>query len=165
MLFIATLIGPQSPPTADFWRQEYRVIMSATSDRARPQPDTAVPRLVGLYVSLEHVEAVPRTERTRMRRSLEGRLVKQLEVLVRQQRKRGQSDPRTNGKELAGGGANALAAQSLIDLIINTIEPDSWRQNGGKGSITYYPYNPALVIRQTSETHEQFSELLRALSN
>lgn len=165
MLFTAIMIGPQSSPTPEFWRQEFRATMSATSERASSQPAAAVPRLVRLYVSLEHAESLPRFERTRMRLSLEGRLVRQLEVLVRQKRKRDQQVPRTNDKELTGGGANLLAAQGLIDLIINTIEPDSWRQNGGKGSITYYPHNPALVIRQTSDTHEQISELLRALSN
>ena len=72
---------------------------------------------------------------------------------------------RTNNLSLRGGGATAIAAQQLIDLIVNTIVPESWRQNGGNGSISFYPHNPALVIRQISQTHEQISDLLRALSN
>ena len=72
---------------------------------------------------------------------------------------------RTGGSSdsLAGGGATAFAAQQLIDLIVTTIAPDSWKQNGGKGSISFYARNPALVIRQTSEVHGEMVDLLRAL--
>lgn len=163
MLLTAVLIGPQASPSPDDWRQEYQSVMTATADRAKSSPATAVPRLISVYVGLADAEALPRSERTRMRRSLESRLVKQLEVLVREKRKSDQVAQRTSKKSQGGGGATTIAAQQLIDLIVNTIAPDSWQQNGGKGSITYYPINPALVIRQTGETHEQVSQLLQAL--
>ena len=75
--------------------------MTATTERAKPQPETAVPRLISLYVQLDAVDLLPRAERTRMRRSLEGRLVKQLEVLVREKRKHDRAAQRT---PLAGAG-------------------------------------------------------------
>lgn len=161
LLFTAVLIGPQAAPSADDWRSEYQAAMTATTERAKPRPDTAVPRLISLYVQLETIDLLPRAERTRMRRSIEGRLVKQLEVLAREKRKHDRSAPRT---PLAGGGATAFAAQQLIDLIVTTIAPETWRQVGGNGSIMFYPHNPALVIRQSSEVHEQISDLLRGLS-
>ena len=161
LLFTAVLIGPQAAPSADYWRSEYQAAMTATTERAKPQPDTAVPRLISLYVQLDAIDLLPRVERTRMRRSLEGRLVKQLEILVREKRKHDRAAQRA---PLAGGGATAFAAQQLIDVIVTTIAPDSWRQAGGNGSIMFYPHNPALVIRQSSEVHEQISDLLRGLS-
>ena len=63
---------------------------------------------------------------------------------------------------LAGGGANAQAIQ-LIDLIQNTIEPDSWQVNGGKGSIYYFDQLKVLVIRQTGEVHHQLGGVLGQL--
>lgn len=162
MLLAAAFIGPPPVPSADFWRNEYQRTMVATTERAKLPSATAVPRLALLYEQLEDVDALPRNERTRMRHALEGRLVKQLELLVREQRQRNRPQTSTSDRQsLAGGGA--VGAQQLIDLIVNTIAPDSWRQNGGQGSITYYPINPALIIRQTGETHEQVNELLRAL--
>ncbi|HEY4259172.1 MAG TPA: hypothetical protein VGM98_03385 [Schlesneria sp.] len=162
-LFALTLIGPLSPLSADDWRHEYQQTMLATIERAKLPAAVAVPQLIELYVSLEKAEALPRVERSRMRRSLEGRLVKQLEHLVRNERKRDSIRLRGVDQQRAGGAA--VGAQQLIELIVNTIAPDSWRQNGGEGSISFYPYNPALVIRQTSETHEQVGELLRALTH
>ena len=163
LLLTAALIGPQASPPSDFWREEFMAVMSATTDRAKLASEIAVPRLVSLYVHLENVE-LPRTERVRMRRSLEGRLVKRLEILLREKRKVDRPIQRAAGKSLAGGGATAVAAQQLIDLIVTTIDPESWKQNGGNGSISFYPNNPALIIRQTSQGHEEISQLLRALN-
>ncbi|MBS0201994.1 MAG: hypothetical protein JSS49_03780 [Planctomycetes bacterium] len=159
VLMTAMLIGPVTPSSTDDWIEEYRATMVATTERAKASPDEAVPRLIAVYTQLEDRTDLPSPERRRMRRSLEGRLVKQLEHLVREKR---QSD-RASRLSLDGGGPNAVAAQQFIDLIVNTIAPDSWRQNGGAGSISYYPNNPALVIRQSQNVHEQVAELLQAL--
>ncbi|MEK6259295.1 MAG: hypothetical protein AABP62_11825 [Planctomycetota bacterium] len=168
LLVTAALIGPHASLSADQWRDEYKAALLATAERAKPRPEEAVPRLVSLYVSLEHVDALPRGERTRMRQTLQTRLVKQLEVLLREKRKHelAQQRPtsrRSTDDSLAGGGATAFAAQQLINLIVTTIAPDSWKQTGGKGSISFYARNPALIIRQTSEVHGEMADLLRAL--
>jgi hypothetical protein len=167
LLVTAALIGPHAPLSADDWRDEYKAALLATTEQAKPRPADAVPRLVSLYVSLEHVESLPRGERTRMRQTLQSRLVKQLEDLLREQRKheltRQKTAKRVGSDSQAGGGATVFAAQQLINLIVTTIAPDSWKQNGGKGSISFYARNPALVIRQTSEVHGEMADLLRAL--
>lgn len=160
ILVTAVLIGPQAVPPADYWRDEYRALLAATTERVHSQPEAVVPRLVSMYVQIEDVEALPRYERTRMRRTLEGRMVKQLEVLVRERVKQDRAARRNS---LAGGSAAAIGAQQLINVIVTTIAPDSWQQNGGNGTITFYPINPALVVRQTGEVHEQVSALLQAL--
>ena len=158
VLITAMLIGPVASSTDD-WREDYRATMVATAERSKASPQDAVPRLVSLYLQLEDQPDLSSAERSRMRRSVEGRLVKQLEHLVRNKRQR----DRASRSPLEGGGPNAAAAQQLIDLIVNTIAPDSWRQNGGLGSISFYPNNPALVIRQSQHVHEQVAELLQAL--
>ncbi|MCA9150393.1 MAG: hypothetical protein KDA92_13875, partial [Planctomycetales bacterium] len=61
-----------------------------------------------------------------------------------------------------GGGAQA-DFDTLIDLITATIEPDSWDDVGGEGSIQGFPTNLSLVVSQTQEVHEQIADLLQQL--
>ena len=70
LLVTAALIGPHASLSADQWRDEYKATLLATAERAKPRPEQAVPRLVSLYESLEHAEALPRGERMRMRQTL-----------------------------------------------------------------------------------------------
>jgi type II secretory pathway component GspD/PulD (secretin) len=51
----------------------------------------------------------------------------------------------------------------LIKLITNTIEPHSWSDVGGPGTIDYFPIGMALIINQTPDVQEQVAELLDAL--
>ncbi len=62
-----------------------------------------------------------------------------------------------------GGAANA-DFDSLIDLIVSTVEFDSWMENGtGEGEIRPFPTNLSLVISQTQRVHEQIADLLEQL--
>ncbi|MGI9427919.1 MAG: hypothetical protein ACR2NM_04635, partial [Bythopirellula sp.] len=77
----------------------------------------------------------------------------------------------------AGGGGNALSGgpgglggaaaadfDSLIDLIVSTVEHDSWMENGtGEGEIQPFPTNLSLVISQTERVHAQIADLLEQL--
>ncbi len=51
----------------------------------------------------------------------------------------------------------------LINLITNTIRPNSWKDVGGQGTIQYYPLGMALVINQQQEVQEEVLQLLQAL--
>ena len=62
----------------------------------------------------------------------------------------------------SAGGAQA-DSQSLIDLIQNTIAPDSWQATGGPGAIAPFFTNLSLVISQTQEVHEEIADLLEQL--
>lgn len=61
-----------------------------------------------------------------------------------------------------GKGPNA-DFNSLIDLIQNTIRPDSWTATGGPGAIERFYKNYSLVVNQTREVHEQIELLLAQL--
>lgn len=61
-----------------------------------------------------------------------------------------------------GKGPNA-DFNMLIDLIQNTIKPDTWTDTGGPGSIERFPKNYSLVVGQTREVHEQIELLLAQL--
>src|SRR5262245_25682520 len=47
----------------------------------------------------------------------------------------------------------ALNVLSLIDLIVTSIDPDSWQQRGGPGTIRYFAPTRSLAIRQSAEIH------------
>ena len=70
---------------------------------------------------------------------------------------------RAETSAIGGGSATAQGAQTLIDLIQNTISPNSWEINGGQGTISFYPNTPALIIRQNGEVHQQIQDTLRQL--
>jgi hypothetical protein len=48
---------------------------------------------------------------------------------------------------------------TLIDLITSTVQPDSWTDNGGSGSISGFP-SGLLVISQTDDYQEEVERLL-----
>ncbi|MHC4181294.1 MAG: hypothetical protein ACYSWU_27675, partial [Planctomycetota bacterium] len=71
------------------------------------------------------------------------------------------------GGGMMGGGPFGAAGQNsfdhgqeLVDLIQQTIAPQTWDVNGGLGSIYYWRPGRALVIRQTGEVHDQVGGLL-----
>lgn len=52
---------------------------------------------------------------------------------------------------------------SLIDLVTQTIKPQSWQEVGGPGSIKPYETNLTLIVSQTQEAHEDIADLLEQL--
>ncbi|NQU22324.1 MAG: hypothetical protein HQ567_13675, partial [Candidatus Nealsonbacteria bacterium] len=61
-----------------------------------------------------------------------------------------------------GGGANA-DFDSLIELITSTIQPTTWDEVGGPGSIAPFETNLSIVVSQTQEVHEEIVDLLEQL--
>jgi hypothetical protein len=51
-------------------------------------------------------------------------------------------------------------ARELIAMIVSTVDPPSWQENGGTGTITINPTDMTLVIRQTAEFHSKFGKIL-----
>lgn len=76
------------------------------------------------------------------------------------QRAGGANDPPSPGA--AGGGALDNAWQ-LVELIQRIVEPDFWDRQGGPGSIKYFAMRRVLVVRATTDVHEQIKDLLTAL--
>jgi hypothetical protein len=56
-----------------------------------------------------------------------------------------------------------LDFQSLIDNITSNIEPTTWDEVGGPGSIQPFTNSAALVISQTAGIHEEIAGYLRAI--
>jgi len=75
----------------------------------------------------------------------------------------------TAGQPAQGtGGAQAAAGVpdtgwQLVELIQRVIAPDFWESRGGPGSIRYFAMRKVLVIRATTDVHEQVRDLLTAL--
>jgi type II secretory pathway component GspD/PulD (secretin) len=56
-----------------------------------------------------------------------------------------------------------IQADKLIKLITTTIQPRSWSEMGGPGTIEYFPLTLSLVINQTPDVQDQVADLLAAL--
>ena len=52
---------------------------------------------------------------------------------------------------------------SITELIFTTVAPDSWRQKGGKGTISHRVANLTISVFQTQEVHEEIVDLLEQL--
>ncbi|MBR0192037.1 MAG: hypothetical protein IJQ31_08235 [Thermoguttaceae bacterium] len=66
----------------------------------------------------------------------------------------------------AGAGRGQIseeAGEQLVEVIQNTIHPESWEQNGGNGTIQFWSPNGHLIIRQTDENHQKIQNLLEQL--
>lgn len=64
-----------------------------------------------------------------------------------------------------GGAAGGVGPDfdSLIQLITSTIEPQSWDEVGGSGSVQEFHNNLSLVISQTEDVHDEIRDLLAQL--
>lgn len=51
----------------------------------------------------------------------------------------------------------------LSNLLQSTVEPDSWEEVGGPGSLRYEPTSMSLLIRQTQPVHEEIEGMFRML--
>jgi type II secretory pathway component GspD/PulD (secretin) len=51
----------------------------------------------------------------------------------------------------------------LMDLIKGTIQPHTWKDMGGPGTVQYYPLGMAMIINQTQEVQGEIVDLLAAL--
>ena len=65
------------------------------------------------------------------------------------------------GPPSVGGGQADF--QSLIDLIQNTVSPQSWNTVGGQGAVQPFETNLSIVVSQTQEVHEEIADLLEQL--
>jgi type II secretory pathway component GspD/PulD (secretin) len=67
------------------------------------------------------------------------------------------------GTTVTKRGPSQTIEDVLMNMITNTIAPQSWSSVGGKGTIDYFPLGMALVINQTPDIQEQVAELLNSL--
>src|SRR5262249_6567053 len=65
--------------------------------------------------------------------------------------------------DFAGGGGVQADFTSLMNLISSTVQPDSWEDLSGPGSMMPYRTTLSLVIRQTQAVHEEIADLLGQL--
>jgi hypothetical protein len=164
------------PRSVDALRAAYHDVMRRAGDRNLPDPYVLVPQLVEIYLALERPAGMAHGEAAGMRRAVKLRLETFRGRLVRDRRdeekaaarevRRGTVRAReaeSDNSSLSGGGAIAARAQELIDLIRNTIEPESWDVNGGRGSVYFFPQLNVLVIRNTGEVHYQVGGAMGAL--
>ncbi|GAA5506774.1 hypothetical protein Rcae01_02227 [Novipirellula caenicola] len=63
----------------------------------------------------------------------------------------------------AAGGAAVDNGWQLVELIQRVVAPQFWDSHGGAGTIQYYAMRRVLVVRATSDVHEQIRDMLIAL--
>jgi RNA polymerase sigma-70 factor (ECF subfamily) len=55
------------------------------------------------------------------------------------------------------------AVPDLVRVILKTVEPQSWSEAGGRGSVEYFHDGRSIVVTQTSEIQDEIRELLEEL--
>jgi hypothetical protein len=53
--------------------------------------------------------------------------------------------------------------EELVRLVQSTVAPSSWTDNGGRGTIDYYPLGQALVVNNSPEVIEQLTQFLDSM--
>ena len=163
---VSALSAPREPAKL---RQVYRDIMQQSARRTQPDYAVVVPQMAELYIELAGGGDFSHAERSRLRGCLKVRLEEirdRLAIADRQQRGRARVAAAAERDRAAnshgdrplpsiGGPLDEPHARTLIELIQNTIAPETWQVNGGRGSIRYYSLYHALVVRQTVEVHHQ----------
>lgn len=157
----------------DELRAAYADSIRRSARKENPDSFGVAPELIDLYQRLDSDRTLAHTERSKMQRGLKFRLESLRDRVLRdalaQQRQQQRNNMRsrragrrsTSGQS-AGGGEIARAVE-LIELIQNTIAPDTWDVNGGNGSIRYFSLLKVLVVRQTGEVHHQIGNGLSKL--
>ena len=56
-----------------------------------------------------------------------------------------------------------VGGEQLVEVIQKTIRPDSWEENGGRGTIYYWNNHRVLIIRQTPQVHGEVGGVMRQL--
>ena len=74
-----------------------------------------------------------------------------------------QSASQTATSNLQAGGAVGDPGWQLVELIERIVRPDFWVSRGGPGSVCYFAMRRVLVVRATSDVHQQIKDLLRAI--
>jgi type II secretory pathway component GspD/PulD (secretin) len=67
------------------------------------------------------------------------------------------------GMGVTKGRSGNTQEEQLIKLITSAIQPKSWSDMGGAGTIDYFPLTMSLVVNQTPDIQEQVADLLAAL--
>lgn len=125
----------------------------------------SVTDLVELYRRVSKAGDLKLRKKRKMQNRLAIRMARFHTILVRdfkrgeRKRKRALKFSKRSPREIevpqAGAGSILANALELIDLIQNAIEPESWKANGGLGTIDFYRPLNALVIRNTLPVHKQ----------
>ena len=161
--------------TPDGLRSAYLLVLRNSSDRYLTDWTRSVTDAANVYVRLNQKTGLSAEESMRMRRGLKTRLELLRDRLIREVRRidqekrrtqsvRANSAAPTQASSLFGGGSlTAAGAQQLIEVITNTISPESWEMNGGKGRIMFYSPLNVLVIRATGEVHGELGDVLDQL--
>lgn len=72
------------------------------------------------------------------------------------------TQPKTGVDSIPGTGECLNGISGLMEIIVRSIDPESWRIEGGNVG-TIRAYGPLLVIQQTSMAHEEIEALLSTL--
>lgn len=172
---------PVSKPSL---RDEIRAAMRDTLPSQGAIDDDEARRLLALFEQLTVDDTLGEKDRGRLLDSLRRRLVTAAEQAHARAERGEQADTEVTTVALPPDAPPILAQQQpvapppapaappnvpqdsgddLARLIVATIAPESWEQNGGNGSIYYYQQWQCLVVRQTDGVHQRLGRLAVAL--
>jgi hypothetical protein len=159
-------------PVGKALEQAVRSALKDAGSKPLPSESTAR-RLVELYQALGADESLAKAQRQSLRLAVRSRL-QRIGAELRARGPVAAKDPEIEflARQFPPGGPGAgqpnqpnanSYGPDLVEVIEETIVPDSWEKRGGPGVIRFWPPGNALVVRQTTEVHEALGQLLRDL--
>jgi hypothetical protein len=141
-----------APKPAELERAVRDALTKAQSIKGSPD-SAAVQRMVDFHRSVASDTQLPLARREALRRALAVRLNQWHTILAQQFPPGGLAQPQANQPPDTLG-------PDLVKLIEETLHPTSWDNVGGVGVIRFWGPANVLVVRQTTEAHEDLQKLI-----
>ena len=179
------------PSVLQRYREEVRGALSASSQARNADPELVADGLLNLFEKLDQTRELPHVERRKMQLQVRARLLELADRLER--RMQHVSPPpkaapskaaphkvtpqkvaaqqlgntaTTTGGSNAGGAAAAirgLRGLELVELIRDTVAPETWDIRGGKGTAMYFDPVLGLVVRQSHTVQDDVGSAVQQL--
>ncbi len=191
-LVLWACLGPGGEPAAPVpsvlqrYREEVRDSLSASSQARNADPELVADGLLNLFEKLDQTREVPHIERRKMQLQVRARLLELADRLERRMQhvspppkaspqkvrpqkvaaqQLGNTATTTGGSSAGGSGAaiRGLRGLELVELIRDTVAPESWDVRGGKGTAMYFDPVLGLVVRQSHAVQDDVGAAVQQL--
>ncbi|MDO4573866.1 MAG: hypothetical protein Q4D98_01480 [Planctomycetia bacterium] len=170
----------ETPESGACLSREVQATLKKWNQAPAADAEAAAKEFLVLYERLKADAVLPEKDRKKMTTIVRNRLAslsrqieKNLKETPQSVKKATETPPILAQQQPIAGGGNGTAERTsqlsqangevLVEIIQETIRPDTWDSRGGNGAIRYWNNKQFLIIRQTDPVHEEVEGLLQQL--